>query len=288
MLAKYEKRLANFGESIWIARWLNLENSPHWHNEIEIVFCETGVVCVELESEKIILEKQECVLLSGGVAHKITAKNDAVCITALISDAIAPDITAKYYLCEKKLSTSYDIPDFYRKIKDLEREKGEFFKMMTDAHAVLLLSEIYKKEQKVQRQEASFNQRYTLLKRILDVIDSEYQFITFKDVCKRFNYSPAHFSRLFSSFTGTNFTTYLISLKISHAVKLLQTDKQLSVTDIATKCGFLSIRNFNRYFKIMTGYTPTTLPNCFEFSWGAIKKNNVPTDPTSKSSILLD
>ncbi len=288
MLAKYEKRLPTDSEDVWVAKWLNLKNATHWHDETEIIYCEKGKVVIDSESEKYILTDGDCALLSGGTIHNIYSENDAVCITALISDSVVMEITTKYSLRDIKLSNKYNIPEFYAKIKQIMFEKGDFFRITAKAHTILLLTEIFKREEKTLKIKSQNNSRYTLLKDILKVIENEFVYITFDDICKRFGYSPAHFSRLFSALTGSNFTKYLTMVKISRAVDLLQSDRQQSITEIATKCGFSSIRNFNRYFKIMTGYTPRELPKGFAFAYSVAKSHNEPSDPTLNSSILLD
>lgn len=288
MLAEFEKRLTLSGEKLWMAKWLNLKNAVHWHDETEIIYCQSGITEIVAEGEALQLTAGECVLLNGGTTHRIDTADGTVCITVLIANSLVSDAIGGFTLKSKKLKHSCNIPDYYSKIRAIMREKGDFYLTEANCLTTLLLTKIFKKEEKTAISVPEKNNRYALLKQMLNVIETEYAYITFEDICSRFGYSPAHFSRLFKGLTGISFTKYLISVKIHHAVKLLQSEKGLSITDVATACGFSSIRNFNRYFKLLTGYTPRELPSGFTLDYTAQKQHNTPTDPTLKSSIMLD
>ena len=62
-------------------------------------------------------------------------------------------------------------------------------------------------------------------------------------------------SRLFSSSIKIGFVKYVNFLRIAYAKELLETTNT-SVLDIALKCGYESLRTFNRTFKSYAGTTP--------------------------------
>ena len=72
--------------------------------------------------------------------------------------------------------------------------------------------------------------------------------ITLHDVCKKFGFSPAHFSRLFKQVAGDTFSTYLSKVRLEHAVTMLTTTDK-SVEEIAFACGYNSISYFSSVFK---------------------------------------
>ena len=63
------------------------------------------------------------------------------------------------------------------------------------------------------------------------------------------------FSKKFKAETGTNYCEYLTMLRISKASKLLAAT-DLSVTEIAEKCGFQSSSYFTLMFKKYNNITP--------------------------------
>ncbi len=64
------------------------------------------------------------------------------------------------------------------------------------------------------------------------------------------------FSEKVKSFTGFSPLNYLINIRISEAIRLLQQTNR-SVTDIALDVGFYSSQHFATTFKKLTGYTPS-------------------------------
>lgn len=45
---------------------------------------------------------------------------------------------------------------------------------------------------------------------------------------------------------------------------MLRSGEKTSITDVSVRCGFNTIRNFNRAFRDITGYSPRTLPEDYE------------------------
>lgn len=70
------------------------------------------------------------------------------------------------------------------------------------------------------------------------------------------HYSQRHFIRLFSATYNITPQQYLLSIRIRHACNMLR-DKTLSITEIATRCGFNDSNYFCRIFKKNIGMTPS-------------------------------
>lgn len=69
------------------------------------------------------------------------------------------------------------------------------------------------------------------------------------------NYSQRHFVRLFAAAYGRTPQQYLIDTRIRHSRVLLKRTN-LSVTEIAIRCGFSDANYFSRIFRRVTGSTP--------------------------------
>jgi AraC-like DNA-binding protein len=70
--------------------------------------------------------------------------------------------------------------------------------------------------------------------------------------------SPAAFSRFFSREVGKSFTSYINDLRCSEASLMLRATGK-PVSEIAQECGFATLSNFNRQFKLRHGSTPRSL-----------------------------
>jgi AraC-like DNA-binding protein len=79
--------------------------------------------------------------------------------------------------------------------------------------------------------------------------------ITLSEVAKLANMTEAAFSRFFKQRAGINFIDSLTEIRLGHASRLL-IDTTQSISEIAYKCGFTNISNFNRIFKKKKNTTP--------------------------------
>lgn len=81
--------------------------------------------------------------------------------------------------------------------------------------------------------------------------------ITLNDVAKKANLTPQSFCRLFKKRMNKHFMEYLNEVRISHACRYLM-DTDCSISEIAYMSGFKTVSNFNKVFKEITGYCPTS------------------------------
>ncbi len=71
-----------------------------------------------------------------------------------------------------------------------------------------------------------------------------------------FNYHPNYINRSMLNSTGQSLHQYVISVRILHALELIQTT-DMSITEIAKAVGFKSIKHFSQSFKKTYGFSPT-------------------------------
>ncbi len=79
--------------------------------------------------------------------------------------------------------------------------------------------------------------------------------ITIDDICRHIHMSKYHFCRKFKSTTGVSVMEYILKTRIAKSRTML-TEKDMSITNAAVKCGFASVSYFCRVFKEQTGKTP--------------------------------
>jgi AraC-like DNA-binding protein len=76
--------------------------------------------------------------------------------------------------------------------------------------------------------------------------------------------NPHAFCRFFKSRTQKTLTQFINEIRIGHACKLLN-NKDQSITQIAYKCGYNNVSNFNRFFKIVKKQSPREYRKELEF-----------------------
>lgn len=94
--------------------------------------------------------------------------------------------------------------------------------------------------------------------KVLSIINREFaQPISLPDIASMAGMNKTAFCRFFKSKTSKTFTQYINELRINYACELLLAGK-LSIGQVCYETGFNNISNFNRQFKDITNYTPTS------------------------------
>lgn len=81
------------------------------------------------------------------------------------------------------------------------------------------------------------------------------QSIKLENVASRVHMTRSSFCRFFKDHTKKSFSDFLIDVRLGHATKLLVEGTE-SVTQVAFKCGYNNLSNFNRQFKRKFDVTP--------------------------------
>ena len=79
--------------------------------------------------------------------------------------------------------------------------------------------------------------------------------ITLDDIAHAASMSRSYVSSYFKLVTGVSPYEYLLTARVEMAIKLLR-KTELSITEIAQKCGFGSLSSFNKTFRRNLGVTP--------------------------------
>ncbi len=91
---------------------------------------------------------------------------------------------------------------------------------------------------------------------ILDYVDKNLNRTNLSETAAHFDLTDAYLSRLFKKNTGLNFSDYIKEKKLDRAIKLLQSEEKISVSEVAMRVGIKSQSHFQNMFKIEFGLTP--------------------------------
>ncbi len=280
MLGIYEKRCFSDGEKIWLGRYRNLTNVLHWHVECEIIRIVEGRARIKIGDFSYEASSGDCFFCSGEELHYIISEFGAQAEVAIFDENLAPEITGGYTVVSPKLPNNIQINEYFERIKKELSKKGQFYREVIENQARGLLLDIFQHCQITVR-----NKNINSHKNLIAEINRDFSFITFEDAAKRSGYSASHFSKTFKKLTGMTFSEYLNVIKVENAIMLLRNN--ITVTSVSQKCGFSTIRNFNRVFKKITGYSPLSLPKDFIINTGLRISGAELFDPTDKNSILM-
>ena len=101
------------------------------------------------------------------------------------------------------------------------------------------------------------------LQQVFDYINKKFsEPITLREVARLAHMSEASFSRFIKQHTGFTFTEKLTEIRLGHVSRML-IDTTQSISEIANRCGFNNISNFNKIFRQHKGCTPKEFKKTF-------------------------
>lgn len=247
------------------------EYPNHWHAPLEIIMPLVNKYRVTCCNTQYILREGDVLIINPGVIHSMKAdvgKRLIFQADFTLLHGIKELEATLSFISPALLITAEDVPETHEKIQNLMLEiSDEYF-----ADAPLSEAAIYSKlielfvligrsySPNVRNFNSSVSKQREYTERFLyicDYINEHYSDdLTLDDIANLSGFSKFHFSRLFKQFTNVSFYKYLNIKRIENAEKLL-INKELTITDVALRCGFNSLSAFIRMFRIIKDCTPT-------------------------------
>lgn len=287
MLAKFEKRAYAGNEHVWVGKYRNLHNISHWHMEHELIACREGSAQVMLDDTMFNITQQQCIFCHSGCVHYISASPDSLLLVCLFNEKMYDPITSPFALENPVFEDRYGILPKLSEIRHELQNQPIFFECRTDAMIGEILVDVFRGEP-LRKAQWQFSDVITRYKQLLNHIDLEYEHITYQNAVQFMNMSDAYFSRYFKRQAGMTFSQYLNVVRIEKAVQLLDSAPTMKITDVMLRCGFNTIRSFNRVFREVTGFTPTTLPPGYVLNTRSVPTIQGSFDPTLSDAELLN
>lgn len=285
--AGFEQRKHTANTMLWVGKYRNLHSMPHWHLEYELIACRSGETHVAIDGQNFTMTDGTAAFVPSGGIHHIEANEKATVVVAQLDPALVPFVEGTIQLTEPVFADRYGV---FEKIdgilKEVKAEKP-YFGQRANAVMVQLFIEILRAEKHTFQSEAlpAAVSRYWQL---LSAINEESESMDFSEAAARMHLSEAYFSRYFKQMAGMPFSEYLNLIKIDKAVGILKQQPEITTAELAIRCGFNTLRSFNRVFRKVTGYSPKQLPKEFTLH---IRQFAVPCqafDPTLSSSVALN
>ena len=287
MLAKFEKRAYAGNEHVWVGKYRNLHNISHWHMEHELIACREGSAQVMLDDTMFNITQQQCIFCHSDRVHYISASPDSLLLVCLFNEKMYDPITSPFALENPVFEDRYGILPKLSEIRHELQNQPIFFECRTEAMIGEILVDVFRGEP-LRKAQWQFSDVITRYKQLLNYIDLEYEHITYQNAVQFMNMSDAYFSRYFKRQAGMTFSQYLNVVRIEKAVQLLDSAPTMKITDVMLRCGFNTIRSFNRVFRAVTGFTPTTLPPGYVLNTRSVPTIQGSFDPTLSDAELLN
>jgi xylan 1,4-beta-xylosidase len=215
--------------------------------------------------------------------HSIKCTDGSVVEVIKIHNELIKFVTDKYSLTSPIISAEI-LENYFVSIKS-ETNLDEFSDISKESAAIDLTVSIFRSEEKKVRESVN-SPAEERFKNLLDYLEVNYGEATFDIAASKMNLSRPYFSKLFYSRMGMTFTRYINLIKVSSAVRLIN-ERKMKITDIAYRCGFGTIRSFNRVFKDATGFSPKELPADYVPEYTPKYSSDIGCDPTLSTTDII-
>lgn len=286
MSATKEKWQYRNSEKVWTGMYRNSQNTMHWHSDCELIYCQNGLLDVTADGGVFRIKKGDALFIDSECLHKINAiQPDSLLKTIVFDSAIIADFAREKALCSPLLTCDYGIDKLYSYLMRELSEKRPLYTFSTENAVRGTVIEFFRDERTTPKKPKS--QTDQKLKELFREIQEHYDSFTLDDAALFMNMNASYLSRLFTAKTGMHLMRYVNCVRVEHAVDRL-TRGDGTVTEICTDCGFATIRNFNRIFKILTGYSPSGLPKDYVFTAAVAEKSGFDVNPTLPDCVLVE
>ncbi len=251
-------------------------SSPfHWHEYIEVVYCAEGELLLTTDNTDYRMCAGDMILIGPNVMHK-SYKPDGVkgvMYNILFDPAIIQNVN--YCSLENRCINSFlsylssftyhfveacDVPEG---IGELMRRMDQYYHSYQAYNCVYIRSCLLEFIGRLCEHGLFSVEAAAISKQVtdavlgtLDYINTHYyEKITLAEMAEMANLSYYYYSKLFKIITGKNFISFLASVRVFMAEKLMLSG-EYSLQEVADKVGLYPQSTFNHTYKRLRGFSP--------------------------------
>ncbi len=249
---------------------------PHWHKEVEIIYCLKGTVNLGVNEQVLKLKEGDAHVFPSGEAHFFLASPDSERIVyqfdlklfhnienLMISKrslydlfGSIPSYSMIWPQSIKEKITNLLLKLFHRSTQTEEGTEYEMAGLLNQLIAYFYKLPTIEKPVNQSRQAMKNQEVMACLNSVFTYVESNFlTAITMEEVANYVGFSPSYFSRFFKKHVGTSFIQYLTEYRINIAKYILGTSQQ-PLTEVASQSGFSSVKTFHHVFKAQVGISP--------------------------------
>lgn len=224
--------------------------ADHFHRNFELIYVLSGEVTVTVDREAVLLEEGQMLLLAPYRVHSFAVTGGNRIWVGVFSGDFVQGFASKYegaafspFRADGETERYLISHLFFEGIPELYVAKACLYLVCDACLRGATLRELSSGQ--------GFRQRVVehLSAHLLDGL-------TMRSAAGALGYEYHYFSKLFHDTFNLNFKEFVNVLRFEHACRLLE-EEDLPITQLCERCGFGSLRNFNRIFRAMSGYTPS-------------------------------
>lgn len=236
--------------------------ADHWHDNIELIFIKSGEIEISLGGKYFLAKQNDICFFNTNLIHGAISRSDdleykmiQIKYDTLKQLSKINPLTEKFLSHEINVDCHFSDPNFEcfcNCASDLTNSDND--KSLSELGFICeLFDYLFRYHQTDKTVPMYSNEKFS---KIIGYINEHHkEKLIISDIAYRFSFDTSYFSRKFKEITGLTPSSYISSLRIFSAEKLLlSTDK--SIDFIALECGFESTQYFIRCFKAKFGTSP--------------------------------
>lgn len=237
--------------------------SCHWHNEIELVYCNEGEISYSVMDKAYILNQDNFIVVNQNILHQADMIKEAKWYAILFDPKLLygfdeskiKEVMQSIKFQEMLIKDKYLIAKLKSLINIYFNDKSIFKEMRVKSALIELYLEILNLVNNVvDKLVISTNQ--IKMHQMLEYIYANYKSkITIDDICKEIGACRSEVCKIFKDSLNISIADYILKLRIEKSITLLLSDK-LSIQQIAAQSGFNSASYYSEAFKKVINMTP--------------------------------
>ncbi len=231
------------------------EGLPHWHENIELLYCVSGAGEAMVESRPVPMRQGCLTVINSSRVHYTRLTEEPFGYYCLIVDSGFLE-QMELYVEERELDEFVQSAEisarFERIIREME-EKRDYFEATVKGEVGALMAYLLRNHSRP----GSSGGYSDMVKVALRYLKKHYpEPVGLDEVAEATGFSRYYFCRKFKSVTGYTVNGYLQFLRCREAERLLR-EERYSVSEAASACGFDDVSYFTKVFKKQTGFLPS-------------------------------
>jgi len=245
----------------------------HFHDEVEMIYIEKGLIHHTVNGEYLTLKEGEGLFINSNQFHELITDNKCDCTLYClifnpkilsncaqmdkIVNSISNNENLEYILLNAKTPWQKDVIDSLIKIVEFSSDENQSVDICAAMGEVFRLwGYLYENVDKEENSEAFVNTDLRLVKDMMLFIQSNYgSDISLEQICKEFSIGKTKCTALFNQYVSMAPIEYLRSFRIEKSIEFLK-KTNMSMSEIAYEVGFSGASYYGEYFKKMIGITP--------------------------------
>lgn len=254
----------NFKESSKLYSFVGL----HWHSEIEMLYVKNGAISVTVEERKYVLNQGDIIFIEPEKIHTVSPFILPLEYDAAVFSPLALSLDSEHFFGRDIIMPIINGDSEFSGIidgsfKDYEKLLSqaeillnkESSKAAVFASLIGIISIIYDGGY-IKKSSGQISKYSADIKKCLKYINNNYsRKIKLSELSDLIHVSENYFCGYFKKFTGITPFEQINETRVKKAAALLS-DSDLTVSEVAVKCGFENLSYFTRKFKSIVGCTP--------------------------------